>query len=233
MKLSVIIPVYNEEATVIELINRVKKVKLNKVEKEIIVVDDGSIDKTSKLLESIKSIKIISYERNKGKGFAVRTGVNKATGDILLIQDADLEYDPNDYAKLLKPILEKKTKVVYGSRLKKYPLVFTGKNKTPLPFHLVANKLLTALTNLLYGSKLTDMETCYKVFTKEVARSIKLMSNGFEIEPELTAKILKKGNKIYEVSIKVSPRGYTEGKKITWRDGLKAIYYLIYYRFIN
>lgn len=233
MKLSIIIPVYNEEKTVKQLINKVKKAKLNIVEKEIIVVNDGSIDKTAKLLKSLKNIKVINHKTNKGKGAAVRTGMSRATGDIVLVQDADLEYNPNDYSRLIEPILEKKAEVVYGSRLANYKLNLFGNNKTPLPLHLIANKLLTAITNLLYGSKLTDMETCYKIFKREVIQSIKLVSNGFEIEPEITAKVLKNGYLIFEVPIKVTPRGYEDGKKITWQDGIKAIYYLIYYRFNN
>ncbi|OGM31294.1 glycosyl transferase [Candidatus Woesebacteria bacterium RIFCSPHIGHO2_01_FULL_44_21] len=230
MKLSVIIPVFNEEKTVAELISKVQKVKLRK---EIIVVNDGSYDNTSSILKKFKNIKVLNHKGNKGKGAAVRTGIRYATGDILLIQDADLEYNPEDYERLVKPIVERKAKVVYGSRLKKYLLVFFGKERTPLPAHLIANKLLTFVTNILYGSSLTDMETCYKVFKSDVLQSIKLVSNGFEIEPEITAKILKRGYKIYEVPIKVKPRGYEEGKKINWVDGIKAIYYLLYFRFFD
>jgi glycosyltransferase involved in cell wall biosynthesis len=242
MKLSVIIPVYNEQATVAGLLERVKRVKINK---EIVVVNDGSSDNTAKILSEIKGIKLYSHKGNRGKGAAVRTGFSKVTGDIVIIQDADLEYDPNDYLRLIKPILESKAKVVYGTRLKNYPLILFGKKRTPLPFHLIANKSLTLITNILYGSNLTDMETCYKVFKREVIQSparnarlgvaggIKLKSSGFEIEPEITAKILKKGYKIVEVPISVKPRGYDEGKKISWVDGVKAIYYLIYFRFID
>lgn len=230
MKLSVIVPVFNEEKTIKEIIKRVKKVKF---QKEIIVVDDGSTDKTKQIVRSIRNIKLVEHKKNLGKGTAVRTGIKIAKGDIILIQDADLEYDPNDYEKLIKPIVSGKTKVVYGSRLKNYPLILFGKNKTPMPFHLIANRVLTFLTNLLYGNGLTDMETCYKVFTKEVAMSLNLVSNGFEIEPEITAKILKKGFKIHEVPIRVKPRGYEDGKKINWKDGAKAIYYLFYFRFFD
>lgn len=230
MKLSVIIPVFNEEKTVREIIRKVKKVKF---QKEIIVIDDGSTDKTPKILQGIRNIQVFSHKTNLGKGAAVRTGIKKAIGDIILIQDADLEYNPKDYERLIKPIADGKAKVVYGSRLKNYPLVLLGKGKTPMPLHLIANRVLTLLTNILYRSELTDMETCYKVFTKAVAREIELFSNGFEIEPELTAKILKKGYKIYEVPIKVKPRGYKDGKKINWKDGVRAVYYLFYFRFFD
>ncbi|KKQ75696.1 MAG: Glycosyltransferase, group 2 family [Candidatus Woesebacteria bacterium GW2011_GWB1_38_5b] len=233
MTLSIIIPIYNEEATVLKLIGKVKKVRLGKIKKEIIVINDGSIDRTAKLLRGVKNIKIINHSRNKGKGAAVRTGLAKSSGGLIVVQDADLEYDPNDYIKLLKPIIQGKAEVVYGSRLKNYPLVILGEQKTPMPFHLIANKVLTFITNLLYHSKLTDMETCYKAFTRDAVQSIKLVSNGFEIEPELTAKLLRKGFKIHEISIKVSPRSYEEGKKINWQDGFKAIYYLVYYRLFD
>lgn len=239
MKLSIVVPVFNEEKTVGKLLKKVKEAKLKGVRKEIIVVDDGSRDSSkfkiqnARLKYKIRNLIYIEHKINKGKGAAVRTGIKRATGDIILIQDADLEYDPNDYSKLIRPILNNEADVVYGSRLQNYPLIFFGRNKTPLPLHLVANKILTSITNSLYGSDLTDMETCYKVFKKEVLQRVKLVSNGFEIEPEITAKILKKGYKIHEVSIKVVPRGYKDGKKINWKDGLKAVYYLIYFRFFD
>jgi glycosyltransferase involved in cell wall biosynthesis len=234
MKLSIIVPVYNEEKTVKKILNKVKKVRLpNLIEKEIIVVDDGSQDETPSILNNISGIKVINHKTNKGKGAAVRTGIETAKGDIILIQDADLEYNPDDYPRLLEPILKDKAEVVYGSRLKNYPLRIVGKRKTPLITHYLGNKLLTLITNLLYGNGLTDMETCYKVFTKEVLKPIKLNANRFDFEPEITAKILKAGYKICEVPIKVQPRGYDEGKKITWRDGIGAAWTLIKYRFVD
>lgn len=233
MKLSIIIPVYNEERTLAELLRKVKSVKVTGLRKEIIVVNDCSTDRTENILQMVKGIRIFKHHKNRGKGAAVRTGFSKALGEIVIIQDADLEYDPTDYARLVRPILERRASVVYGSRLKKYPLVLFGKEATPLPAHLIANKFLTFVTNILYGGGLTDMETCYKVFSREALRSIKLVSNGFEIEPEITAKLLKKGYKIKEISIKVKPRNYDEGKKISWKDGIKAIYYLLYWRFIE
>lgn len=234
MKLSIIVPVYNEEKTVKEILNKVKKVRLPKpLVKEIIVIDDGSQDKTPDILKNISGIEVINHETNRGKGAAVRTGIETAKGDIILIQDADLEYNPSDYPRLLKPILEGKAEVVYGSRLKNYPLKIIGKRKTPLIAHYLGNKLLTFITNLLYGNGLTDMETCYKVFTKEVLKPIKLNANKFDFEPEITAKVFKAGYKICEVPIKVRPRGYEEGKKITWRDGIGAAWTLIKYKFID
>lgn len=236
MKLSIIIPVYNEEKTVAEILRRVSSVKLPKrLEKEIIVIDDGSSDKTADVLSNveIKNVKIIKHLKNQGKGAAVRTGLNMSRGDIFLIQDADLEYNPQDYLKLLRPILTKKTQVVYGNRFQNYPLRLWGKEKTPLPTHWIGNKFLSFVFNLLYQSNLSDMETCYKVFTKEVLNKLNLKSNKFEIEPEVTAKILKNGYKIFEVPIEVKPRTHQEGKKINWKDGFIALGTLIKYRFVD
>ncbi len=234
MKLTIIIPVFNEDKTVSEIIRRVKKVKLAKgVTKEIIVVDDGSTDKSPKMIAKIKKIKFYRHAVNKGKGAAIRTGLSKATGDIILIQDADLEYNPRYYPKLLKTILEGKSKVVYGTRLKNYPLRLLGAKKTPLITHYLGNKFLSLVTNVLYGNRLSDMETCYKVFLRECVETIKLNANRFEFEPEITAKILKRGYKITEVPIRIRPRGYDQGKKITWKDGFIALWTLIKYRFVD
>lgn len=244
MKLSIIVPVYNEEKTVTAILDKVEKVNLPKgVAKELVVVDDGSTDnskfkiKNAKLqlknkqsLTTYKDFKLIEHKKNKGKGAAVRTGFKNATGDILLIQDADLEYNPEDFPKLLRPILRGKASVVYGTRLVNYPLRLWGKNKTPMPLHYIGNKLITFVTNLVYGGSITDMETCYKVFTRGALKGIKLKANGFDIEPEITAKILKKGYKIHEVPIKVKPRGYDEGKKISWIDGVIAVWTLLKYK---
>lgn len=235
MKLSVIVPVFNEEKTINLILEKVFKAYLSKkLEKEIVVVDDCSGDKTGKLLsEWGNKIKLIRHAKNLGKGAAVKSGLKEANGEIIIIQDADLEYDPTYYPVLLKPILEKNAKVVYGSRLTNYPLRLWGKSKTVLPLHLIANRFLTLLTNLLYGSNLTDMETCYKVFKQDVLEKVSLKSNGFEIEPEITAKILKQGFKIIEIPITVSPRGYKEGKKIGYLDFFAAIWAIIKYRFSN
>jgi glycosyltransferase involved in cell wall biosynthesis len=231
--LSIIIPVFNEEKTISELLDQVIGVKLPKgINKEIIVVNDGSTDQTVAILESYKNkIKFIHHTKNKGKGAAVRTGFVKARGDFLLIQDADLEYNPQDYSKLLEPLIQKIAKVVYGTRLVDYPLRLWGANKTPLPLHWISNKFLTKLTNLLYRSNLTDMETCYKLMTKEVLKAIDLKANKFDIEPEITAKILLSGHVIHEVPIKVKPRTKSEGKKIGWKDGIHAIWAIMKYRY--
>jgi len=241
MKLSVIIPVYNEEKTITEILSKVLSVRLNKdIEKEIIVINDASTDNSGIKLERYlagkkvkKVFKILRHGVNKGKGAAIQTGLKSATGDIILIQDADLEYDPNDYPRLLQPILDKQTKVVYGSRLKHYPLRFFGKGRTPLVSHYLGNKFLTLITNILYGHRITDMETCYKVFSKEALRGIQINARRFDIEPEITAKVLKRGFGILEIPIKVKPRGYDEGKKISWKDGFIAVWTLFKYRFTD
>ena len=234
MKISVLIPLYNEEKTISEIIRRVKKVKLRKdFLKEIVVVNDASLDKTSEKLQNIKGIIVLNHKKNLGKGAAITTGFKKASGDIILIQDADLEYDPEDYTRLIRPIVDGFTDVVYGSRLKNYPLRIRGTRKTPLITHYLGNKFLSLVTRMLYRTDLSDMETCYKVFKKGVVKDLKLRANRFDFEPEITAKILKNGYKIYEIPIKVKPRGYDEGKKITWKDGFIAVWTLIKYRFIN
>lgn len=241
MLLSVLIPVYNEEKTISQLLKKVIDVQLpKKIIKEIVIVDDGSTDRTVKVVENVlKKQKEISKVRfvvknhlkNRGKGAAIRSAINHASGDVLVIQDADLEYDPNDYIRLMEPILKEEAKVVFGTRLKNYPLKLWGENKTVLPSHWVANKVLTGLTNILYGTQITDMETCYKMFKKEVINGIKLTSNRFDIEPEITSKILLSGHKIHEVEIKTTPRTHKEGKKIKWTDGIAAVWTLFKFRF--
>lgn len=234
--LSIIIPVYNEEKTVGILLQRVFKVSLpNQIKKEIIVVEDGSTDSSKFKIQNskLKKIKIIFHKKNLGKGAAVRSGLKIATGDYIVIQDADLEYDPTYYPLLLKPILENQESIVYGTRLTNYPLKLWGKDKTVLPTHLIANRFLTGLTNLIYGSSLTDIETCYKVFKADCIKGITLVSKGFEFEPEITAKFLKKGYKIFEVPINVTPRTYQEGKKIGLWDGIVAIWAILKYKFVD
>lgn len=236
MLVSIIIPVFNEAKTVQEILTRVSNAQLPKdFKKEIIVVDDGSTDKTSSQIKKsrIKNLRLFCHAHNQGKGAAVRTGISKSKGDVVVIQDADLEYNPNDISYLLQPIIAKKTLVVYGSRLMDYPLVLWGAGKTPLPSHWLGNKLLSWLTGILYRTKITDMETCYKLISKRVLNKLNLKSNRFEIEPEITAKILKLGHKIFEIPIKVKPRTHAEGKKIKWHDGVVAVWTLIRYKFTN
>ena len=235
MKLSVIIPVFNEEKTIEKIVNLVLT---EKTPKEIIIVDDRSTDKTWDLVQSAilrlrsgQESKIFKQPKNMGKGAAVRRGIENATGDVLVIQDADLEYDPADYRRLLEPIVAGETEVVFGSRLKDLKFRISGKSKTPLPLHYLTNRFLSFLTNVFYGSHLTDMETCYKMMTKKVYKNLDLVSNGFEIEPEITAKVLKKGFKILEIPIRTRPRTYKEGKKIKAKDAVWAVFTLARYRF--
>ncbi len=228
IKLSVIIPVYNEEKTIKKVIDKVKKVKLKNIKKEIIIVDNFSEDNTRNILKNLNddSLKIFYHDKNMGKGTSIKTGFKNSTGDIILIQDADLEYNPDDYEKLLKPIIEDKAKVVYGSRI-----VATRNNpKNMYRLYYLGNLFLTFMTNLLYSAKISDMATGYKVFRKDVIKGINLKSKGFDFDTEITTKILKKGYKIYEVPISFVGRSFEEGKKITWMDGVKAAYYLLKYR---
>jgi glycosyltransferase involved in cell wall biosynthesis len=227
MNLSVIIPVYNEKNTVRELVHRVQAMNLAS---EIIIVDDGSKDGTREILAELDGkdkVCVILHEKNQGKGAAVRTGIQCAKGDVLLIQDADLEYDPREYPTLLKPIEEGNADVVYGSRFLGAP------HRAILFWNMVANKLLTFMTNILYNNILTDMETGYKVFKKEVVADMPLRANRFDFEPEFTAKILKKKVRVYEVAISFNPREYSEGKKIGLRDAFEAVWALLLYRFID
>ena len=231
MKLSIIIPVYNEEQTISEVIERVWMVDLGDLEREVIIVNDGSSDGTRRAIDTSRWIndpRVTTYNSpiNLGKGAAVRMGLGFATGDILLVQDADLELDPNEYTLLIAPLLEGRADVVYGSR-------FLGTHRVFLLTHYLGNRLLTFITNVLYNTMLTDMETCYKVMRADVLRSIELKSNGFGIEPEITAKVFKRRYKVYEVPISYDGRGYDEGKKITWRDGVVALWVLLKYRFME
>lgn len=216
--ISIIIPVYNEERTIKDLINRVKKAYLGGLKKEIIVVNDGSNDNSLNVLKDINEIVLLNFKKNKGKGSAVRKGIKISRGNVVIIQDADFEYDPNDIIKCVMPILNKKSKVVYGSRR----LNKENKKHSNLLFHF-GGILVTKVANILYKSNLTDIETCYKAFDSKVIKEIKIKSNGFEWEPEVTAKILKTGNKIIEVPISYNPRKIKSGKKIKYRDGIKAI----------
>ncbi|MEZ4580550.1 MAG: glycosyltransferase family 2 protein [Caldilineaceae bacterium] len=239
-------PVYNERATLEEIVQRVRAVDLTvdreginplirgplTLEREIIIVDDGSTDGTRAILEEWRQaqpddMRIVFHAQNGGKGAALRTGFQHATGDMLVIQDADLEYDPRDYLKLLVPVLEGRSPVVYGSR-------FMGGPRSAMSLsHTMGNKMLTVFTNILFGTSLSDMETCYKCFRRDVIVDMPLHSRRFEIEPEITAKILKRGYSIFEVPISYNGREFHEGKKITWRDGFSAISTLVKYRFVD
>jgi glycosyltransferase involved in cell wall biosynthesis len=227
MKLSVVIPVYNEKDTIRQIYDAVKAVDLDK---EIILVDDCSTDGTREILKSLKddATRIVLHERNQGKGAALRTGFRNATGDIVIIQDADLEYDPGQYPKLIQPILQGKADVVYGSRF------MTGEYRRVLFFwHMVGNKVLTLLSNMFTNLNLTDMETCYKVFRREVLEKIRVEEDRFGFEPEITAKIAKLNVRIYEVGISYSGRTYKEGKKIGWRDGVSALRCILKYNLLR
>jgi len=226
-KLSVIVPVFNERNTVVEILRRMRAVDLP-IDREFIVVDDGSNDGTRAVLTQLgdSTVKIISHPENRGKGAAIRTGLAHVTGDLVLIQDADLEYDPDDWSRLIAPMLKGRAKVVYGSR-------FTGEHRNMLFLHWAGNRMLSLMTNLLYNTTLSDMETCYKLFDREVLRGITVKSDRFDFEPEITAKVLRKGIRIYEVPISYAGREFDEGKKITWRDGFAALYALVKYRFVE
>lgn len=252
LRLSVIIPVYNEEETLEEIVKRVRAVDLGDfvsgsgsdapdgdtdrtpitLDREIVLVDDGSTDGTHAILnrwqnEAPDDMRIIFHEENGGKGAALRTAFQHAKGDIFVIQDADLEYDPRDYGKLIQPILEGTTDVVYGSR-------FLGGPRTAMTMsHMLGNKGVTLIMNLVYGTVLSDMETCYKCFRREVVQDLTLHSRRFEIEPEITAKILKQGHTIFEVPIRYHGRAFHEGKKLTWRDGFSAVWTILKYRFVD
>ncbi|MDP3988177.1 MAG: glycosyltransferase family 2 protein [Candidatus Levybacteria bacterium] len=235
MKLSIIIPAYNEEKTIPTVLEKLDSIKIPGVTKEIIVVDDGSTDASASVISKFKSnFKFIQHKKNQGKGAAVRTGIKNSTGDYILIQDADLEYNPQDITKLVKPILNKSAQVVYGTRLSRMPNFSRDERTLRFFAHYLGNKFLSLVTSFLYGKWVTDMETGYKLFPKKAVENIKLNSRSFNFEPEITSKLLKQGYKILEIPISTNPRGYEEGKKLnTFRDGTIALLTLLKYRFLD
>ena len=232
MKLSIIIPAYNEETTIKEVVDRVHAVDLGAIEKEIIVVDDGSVDGTSQVLKTLPNVHHITHSRNSGKGAAVTTGIKAASGDIVIVQDADLEYDPDDYLAVIQPILDQRCEVVMGSRFLLSRPVFFGKDASPYLVHYLGNRLIIAVTNLLYGRSFTDYEGCYKAFLREVLVATPVKAKGFEFDNELVCKLMRKGVRILEVPIRYTPRTYDQGKKITWRHGVMILWTIFKWRFL-
>ena len=230
VKLSIVIPVYNEVETIEAVYRRVAAVALDNIEKEIVIVDDGSADGTVEVLKKLESegVRILYHEKNRGKGAAIRTGLKEASGKLVLVQDADLEYDPTEYSRLIRPILDDKADVVYGSR-------FVGAEPHRVLFfwHYVGNRFLTLLSNMFTNLNLTDMETGYKVFRADVLKRIEIQENRFGFEPEITAKVARMKVRIYEVGISYFGRTYEEGKKIRWKDGVRALWCIIKYRFFS
>ncbi len=229
MRLSIVIPVYNERTTLPLVLENVARVSLDK---EIVIVDDGSTDGTREYLQDLsdrrdEGVRIFFHDRNRGKGAALRTGFREVEGDIVIVQDADLEYDPQDYPSLLKPILDGRADVVYGSRF------LGGPHRVLFFWHYIGNKLLTLISNMLTNLNLSDMETCYKVFRSEVIENLNFTSDGFAIEAEMTVKIARAGYRVYETPISYSGRDYSEGKKITWKDAIPTLWALIRHRFFS
>lgn len=240
MKLSIIIPVFNEEKTILQILRLVEKTPVKGVEKEVIVVDDGSKDKSKEIISSYlskekpRNVTFIQQPTNMGKGAAVVAGIAHAKGDYIVIQDADLEYDPKYFSELLVPILKKKADIVYGTRLKRLPHLSGEERNMQFLMHYVGNRFLSFVTSILYLTWITDMETCYKIFPRAAVKKLTIHAKGFEFEPEITAKLLKLGLRVVELPITTKPRGYGEGKKlVAIKDGPKAIWSLVKYRFTN
>jgi glycosyltransferase involved in cell wall biosynthesis len=227
MDISVVIPVYNEESTLQKIFTLIKKTR---IPSEILIIDDGSTDSTSQIIKQLQedpSVRVITFPVNRGKGAAVSAGIKAAHGEIIILQDADLEYNPGEYKKLLKPFEKNHAEVVYGVRF------MTTKKETSYFLHFIANKILTQITNILYKSNLNDMETGYKIFRKDIFEQLQIKADGFDFEPEFTAKLLKRKIKIYEVPITFKPRNYAQGKKIKLFDALVAVWTLIKFRFLD
>lgn len=232
MKISVIIPAYNEEKTIAALIQRVEAVPLQGIKKEIIVVDDASTDRTSDVLKNIKNIHAIRHSKNAGKGAALSSGIKAATGDIVIFQDADLEYQPEDYPVVIQPLIDGRCDAVMGSRFLHERPVFWGARKSPYLNHYIGNLVIVSVTNFLYGKRFTDYEGCYKAFTRSILLDTAIHATGFEFDNELICKLLRKGVRIGEVPIQYKPRTYAQGKKITWRHGMVILWTILKWRFL-
>ncbi|MDH4187222.1 MAG: glycosyltransferase family 2 protein [Nitrospira sp.] len=232
MKLTIIIPAYNEQATIEDVIRRVQSVDLGVIEKEIIVIDDASRDDTPNILMNMTGIRFLRHQINAGKGAALTTGIQAATGDIVLFQDADLEYVPEDYPAVIKPLLDGASEAVMGSRFLHAHPVFWGKHKSPYFNHYLGNLLILWVTNTLYGKQFTDYEGCYKAFFRTILLDTPVLANGFEFDNELICKLMRKGIRIAEVSIRYNPRTYAQGKKITWRHGIIILWTIVKWRFL-
>ncbi len=232
MKISIIIPAYNEEETIVAVIQRVESVLLEGIEKEIVVVDDASTDRTAEVLKGIRNIRTIRHLRNAGKGAALTTGIHAATGDVVIFQDADLEYAPEDYRVVLQPLIEDRCDAVMGSRFLRERPVFWGSRKSPYLNHYIGNLLIIWCTNTLFGKQFTDYEGCYKAFRRSLLLDTPIEATGFEFDNELICKVMRKGGRIAEVPIQYYPRTYAQGKKITWRHGLVMLWTILKWRFL-
>lgn len=232
MKISIIIPAFNEEKTIAAVIRRVEAVVLGGMKKEIIVVNDASTDRTSEVLKDFRNIQVISHVRNAGKGAALSTGINAATGDMVIFQDADLEYTPEDYPVMIQPLIDGRCDAVMGSRFLRERPVFWGKRRSPYLNHYIGNLLIILITNFLYGKRFTDYEGCYKAFTRSILLDTPIQSTGFEFDNELICKLMRKGVRIGEVPIQYHPRTYAQGKKITWRHGMIMLWTIVKWRFL-
>ena len=232
MKISIIIPAFNEEKTIAAVIRRVEAVVLGGMKKEIIVVNDASTDRTSEVLKDFRNIQVLSHLRNAGKGAALSTGINAATGDMVIFQDADLEYTPEDYPVMIQPLIDGRCDAVMGSRFLRERPVFWGKRRSPYLNHYIGNLLIILITNFLYGKRFTDYEGCYKAFTRSILLDTPIQSTGFEFDNELICKLMRKGVRIGEVPIQYHPRTYAQGKKITWRHGMMMLWTIVKWRFL-